>query len=71
MITVKHEHYKDICGHIISNGKTEVFNVDHPEAFSTSPREDDKTFAERLVRETFGDKHVQDLSFADCQIVRD
>jgi hypothetical protein len=61
------------CGHIVAmdenpdeygGNEHEKFEFDHPYD------ESDLEFAKRLVRETFGEKHVADLDWDNC-IIRD
>lgn len=65
------------CGHYVEiGGLGERFTFDHPEAaipgynkraIPETPRE----FAERVIREQWGDEHVKDLDWDNCEIVDD
>ena len=73
------------CGHWIEirddDGKKkfaqplrDAFTFDHPRGtFDRNgrlvSREDAREFAERIVREQFGEAHVADLDWDNCQIV--
>ena len=62
------------CGHVVLMGENpdpyafadsgqEEFEFDHP--YGQNPRK----FAERLVRNAFGEDHVKDLDWENCRIV--
>lgn len=55
------------CGHVVefSDGSKGKFKFTHP--YGTNPRE----FAEQLVRNTFGEEHVKDLDWGNCEVVND
>ncbi len=55
------------CGHTVEmNDRTRSeFEFTHP--YSNDP-EDMKKFAEDLVRSKFGEEHVKDLDWENCQI---
>jgi hypothetical protein len=64
-IVVLHSGYgcdTGCCGHTVDMGALSEFNFTHP--YGEDPRE----FAERMVRETFGEEHVADLDWANCEI---
>lgn len=75
-VIVYHSYYgceTGCCGHTVEldNGE-EKFEFDHPvgawkDKLAETPRE----FAERLVRETFGEEHVKDLDWDNCVIIDD
>lgn len=60
------------CGHVVELGDDERFVFEHPYGIYGSKSEATKrAFAERLVRATFGEEHVRDLDWENCQIVDD
>lgn len=56
------------CGHVVEleDGR-EKFEFTHP----YSGKEDFRTWAEELVRDTFGEEHVKDLDWESCFVVDD
>lgn len=52
------------CGHVVEMGKDREFYFDHP-----GPDEDHKAFAMEAIVSRFGEAHVKDLDWANCQIV--
>lgn len=68
-IVVYHNSYgcdTGCCGHVIEmDGKDYNFEFAHPY------NESDLDFAKRLVAETYGEKHVKDLDWENCDIVDD
>lgn len=57
------------CGHAIrvndASIEHETFDFAHPWLRDESPRE----FAERWVREEFGEAHVADLDWENCDVI--
>ncbi len=76
-IIVYHSEYgceSGCCGHTVEcDGTGGRFEFDHPGHFvgrdyvEETPRE----FAERLVRERFGEEHVKDLDWENCVVSND
>lgn len=56
------------CGHIFEVDGEQVgdFIFDHP-----GFKEDFKSWAENMVREKFGEKHVKDLDWENCKVIDD
>lgn len=51
------------CGHYVQvDDESEAFEFEHPYG------EDPRAFAERLVREVYGDEHVADLDWENCVV---
>lgn len=69
-VIVYHDAYRcdtGCCGHAVEVGNRRRFALtDHPEDGET-----DREFAERMVTEKFGAKHVADLDWDNCIIQRD
>lgn len=66
-VIVYHSYYgcdTGCCGHTVEleDGRKE-FGFDHPFG------EDARKFAEELIREKFGDEHVSDLDWENCEVV--
>lgn len=74
-VIVYHDTYgcdTGCCGHVIEiDGATERFEFNHPNWTREGGAEDPRAFAERFVREEFGDEHVADLDWDACSIVND
>jgi hypothetical protein len=67
-ITIYHNTYgcdTGCCGHIIEYDGKRKFFFSHPYG------EDHKEFAEDLIREEFGEEHVEDLDWENCIISDD
>ena len=50
------------CGHYVEMGDQRKYEFEHP--YGDDPR----AFAERLVRDAFGEEHVKDLDWENCEI---
>ena len=50
------------CGHIVEVNGVGKFHFDHP------CDEDFRAYAEELVRNEFGEDHVEDLDWDNCKI---
>jgi len=72
-IIVQHGGYgcdTGCCGHWVECDqppRKRGFHFDHAYHDDETPQQ----FAERLIRETFGDAHVADLDWENCQVVED
>lgn len=68
-ITVCHSYYgceTGCCGHVIESDEgVHTFDFDHPWG------EDHLNWAKNWVREKFGEEHVADLDWENCQISTD
>lgn len=52
------------CGHYVDlDDDTSNMSFDHPE-----PGESDEDFIKRLVTEKFGEEHVADIDWENCQV---
>ena len=68
-VVVYHDYYgcdTGCCGHIIEMGDESKFDFIHPGLM-----ENHLEFAKRLVEDTFGAEHVDDLDWENCIIVDD
>jgi len=52
------------CGHIVKDTETdeEDFHFAHPR------KEDFREFAEKLIKEDYGEEHIKDLDWDNCEI---
>ncbi len=70
-VRVYHSHYgcdTGCCGHIVElDDGRDRFEFSHP----PSRKEDVREWAEGLVRDAFGEEHVKDLDWENCEIVDD
>jgi hypothetical protein len=70
-VRVYHGYYgcdTGCCGHIVElDDDRSRFEFTHPPTDKSRWRE----WAEDLVREAFGDEHVKDLDWGNCEIVDD
>lgn len=63
-VIVYHSNLSDsgCCGHIVQlDDGNEYAAWEHPDG------DDPRAFAERLVRESFGEEHVKDLDWEHCE----
>ena len=65
-VVVYHSYYgcdTGCCGHTVEIDGMAKFQFEHPYV------DDFRAFAEKLVRETYGEEHVADLDWENCQIM--
>lgn len=57
------------CGHVVKDieSNDEDFQFEHP--YYAKTEEDFREFAEDLIRNLYGDDHVKDLDWENCNIV--
>jgi hypothetical protein len=59
------------CGHIVESTENSDHKLLHKFHFDHPSGDDFKKFAEDLVRNQYGEKHVKDLDWENCKIVDD
>jgi hypothetical protein len=65
-VIVYHSYYgcdTGCCGHIVEMGDRTEFDFGHPFG------DDARAFAEELIRAKFGEEHVKDLDWDNCEVV--
>jgi len=69
-VIVYHAYYgcdTGCCGHIVRMDETEEFQFAHPFDGHLDPL----AWAQALVAETYGQEHVADLAWDECEIIDD
>lgn len=74
-VIVYHSYYgceTGCCGHTVEIGNESRFDFSHPYSaygLTGEAREKElREFAEELVRDAFGEEHVADLAWDECEI---